>query len=94
MNYLEQLKKLISDSFEAKEVKSKTDIDNYAEMTKICDNAMNENNKLLEANAELSKQYTELAMHTTIGNKPNEKDVNITKEVPTLESMISQFESK
>lgn len=95
MSYLEDLKKLMADSFQAKEVKSKEDIDMYTSMTKMVDSAIGENKKLLEANAELSKNITELCLHTTIGNKPNEKDVNIiTKEEPNLEELAKKFEVK
>lgn len=96
MSYLEDLKKMIADSFEAKEVKTKEDIDSYTSMTKALDSAIGENKKLLEANAELSKNITELCLHTTIGAKPNEKDVNITphKEAPNLEELAKKFEVK
>lgn len=94
MSYLEDLKKLIADSFEAKEVKSKEDIDKYANMTKCIDNAMNENKTLLEANAELSKHYTELCMHTTIGGTPNKQDVSPVPKAPTLEDFLDKFASK
>lgn len=95
MSYLEDLKKLIADSFEAKEVKSKDDIDKYANMTKYLDSAIDEHSKLVEANNELSKHYTELALHTTIGSKPNEKDVvDNHKGAPQLEDFLNQFVSK
>ena len=93
MSYLEDLKKLIADSFEAKEVKSKDDIDKYANMTKCLDSAMKENQTLLEANAELSKHYTELCMHTTIGGTPNKQDTPVAK-APTLEDFMDKFVSK
>lgn len=95
MSYLEDLKKMLADSFQAKEVKTKEDIDSYTSMTKALDSAIGENQKLLEANAELSKNITELCLHTTIGNKPNEKDnINITKKTPSLEELAKQFEVK
>lgn len=96
MSYLEDLKKMLADSFQAKEVKTKEDVDSYTSMTKALDSAIGENQKLLEANAELSKNITELCLHTTIGNKPNEQDkvASNTKEAPNLEELAKQFEVK
>lgn len=93
-SYLEQLKKLVADSFQAKEVKTKEDIDTYTSMSKAIDSAIGENQKLLEANAELSQNITDLCLHTTIGAKPIEKDVKITKEAPDINELIKQFEVK
>lgn len=96
MSYLEDLKKLISDTFNKEGVvKTKEDVDAYASMTKCIDNAIGENNKLLEANAELSKQYSELCLHTTIGGTPNKDElaVSAVKTAPSMEELIKKFES-
>ncbi len=90
MNYLEELKKMIADDFESKEVKSKEDIDKYSNLNKYIDSAIEDNKKLVDANAELSKCYTELAMHTTIGEKKDNNDV-IVKSAPTFDEALAQF---
>lgn len=93
MNYLEELKKMIAEDFEAKEVKSKEDVDKYSNMSKYLDNAIADNKKLVDANAELSKCYTELAMHTTIGEKKDAGDTP-TQHAPNFEEMLAQYSQK
>lgn len=94
MSYLEDLKKLISDSFNKEGVvKTKEDVDAYADMTKCIDNAIGENQKLLEANAELSKHYTELCLHTTIGGNAKEEPISKQTTV-SMDDLIKKFESK
>lgn len=91
MGYLDELKKLISENFNQIEVKSKNDIDHYTKVTKAIDSAIDENKKLTEANAELSKSYSELVMHTSIGKEPNKEDVIDKVQAPDFNSELDKY---
>lgn len=94
MSYLQQIRELAAAQMEQKQVKTKEDVDFFSKMTSLLDNACTEQKQLIDANAELSKCYSDLAKHTTIGNQPKEVDKVGIGAAPSFEELLKQFEGK
>lgn len=70
-------------------VHTKEEVDQYAAILGALDSAIANNDKLVKANADLSKSYSELAMHTTIGDSPKSvASEDIHKKTPTMEEFL------
>lgn len=71
---------------------TKEEIDQYASISNALDLAIEDQKKLTNANAELTKGYSELAMHTTIGASPKSVAADtIHPKNMTIEDALKQF---
>lgn len=69
MNYLEQLKQLVADSF--KDANDKTTIENAAKINAKIEELAQEQQQLLDKNKELATAYKEAVLHTSVKPNPN-----------------------
>ena len=91
MTKLEELKKMIGDQFEKAEATTKTKdyIESFARMNNLIDEAKEENDKLLAANAELTKSYRELVMHPSNSAEPSKENIEVT--APDFDTALNKF---
>lgn len=81
MSYLENLRKFVSENFNATDVKDVKAIENFTKLNGLIDEAESDYSKVVSANAELSKTLTEYAIHTSVPVAKNEPNVqNAPKE--------------
>lgn len=66
MSYLDNLRKFVSENFNAADVKDVKSVENFTKLNSLIDEAESDYGKVVSANAELSKTLTDYAMHTSI----------------------------
>ena len=66
MSYLDNLRKFVSENFNATDVKDVKSVENFTKLNSLIDAAEQDYSKVVAANGELSKTLTDYAMHTSI----------------------------
>lgn len=69
MSYLDNLRKFVSENFNAADVKDVKSVENFTKLNSLIDAAEQDYSKVVAANGELSKTLTDYAMHTSISTK-------------------------
>lgn len=86
MGYLDNLRKFVSENFNATDVKDVKSVENFTKLNSLIDQAESDYGKVVSANAELSKTLTDYAIHTSIPVAKNEPAMqNAPQEVKTYD---------
>lgn len=86
MGYLDNLRKFVSENFNATDVKDVKSVENFTKLNSLIDQAESDYGKVVSANAELSKTLTDYAIHTSIPVAKNEPTMqNAPQEVKTYD---------
>lgn len=89
MSKLEELRQTVAKMFENAEQKEQ--IEQLAKVNNSIAEVEQEQNELLNKNAELIKSYKELVKHTSFKEQPQETATQATGVVPSLEDALKAF---
>lgn len=89
MSKLEELRQTVAKMFENAEQKEQ--IEQLAKVNNSIAEVEQEQNELLNKNAELIKSYKELVKHTSFKEQPQETATQATGVAPSLEDALKAF---